>query len=377
MKKKIILIVILSLSFFHIASHYNGAKAASGICGYWESAFPQCSKTETSKTCTENSQCCVGVCIKKENEINTDAQCNNVPACLQALADAREFNLIQSHKWSVNRLPNGNYITVCDNGWIGREFKVTPTPTPVPACGVSCSDNRSCQGAKDGCNTCSGGVCAPPPTPTPVFNPAACTCDGIENTAIIPGQIAMITSFAKVTGVDVNNAKVVDQKFFLAEGAETMATIIARSGPIPASVISTSPDLLRYQSQWQVNIPKLKKGATYRLWSQINCQPKQITYNYPAQAVSTNNVLGANTKSESFLDIVLNFFANLFGFSSTSTTSVSETASVPTVQPTFYPGEISTPVPTGDNGKDSLQLYTFYPASVYEKTCRFIKFRVN
>ena len=247
----------------------------------------------------------------------------------------------------------------------------------MPACGVSCSDNRSCQGAKDGCNTCSGGVCAPPPTPTPVFNPAACTCDGIENTAIIPGQIAMITSFAKVTGVDVNNAKVVDQKFFLAEGAETMATIIARSGPIPASVISTSPDLLRYQSQWQVNIPKLKKGATYRLWSQINCQPKQITYNYPAQAVSTNNVLGANTKSESFLDIVLNFFANLFGFSSTSTTSVSETASVPTVQPTFYPGEISTPVPTGDNGKDSLQLYTFYPASVYEKTCRFIKFRVN
>lgn len=39
----------------------------------------------------------------------------------------------------------------------------SPSPTPPPACNTSCSDDRQCLGAKDGCTLCVGGVCKPPP----------------------------------------------------------------------------------------------------------------------------------------------------------------------------------------------------------------------
>src|SRR5207244_2510837 len=98
--------------------------------------------------------------------------------------------------------------------------------------------------------------------------------DGMAYTDLFTGQNVTITSYSKVVGTDVSSAQVTDQTFYLAEGAETVATIIAKSNPIPATVVSSSPDLVRYQSQWNLTLPQLKTGATYRMWSQINCQPK-------------------------------------------------------------------------------------------------------
>jgi hypothetical protein len=282
--------------------------------------------------------------------------------------------------------------TACTNSPSGNVCAPPVTPTSAPACGVTCNVPADCQNAKDGCTACtnspSGNVCAPPvaptlpvtstlpvtPTPLAAFNPASCTCDGIENSTIIPGQPATITSFAKVIGADVASAKVVDQKFFLAEGAETMATIIAKSEPIAASVLSNTPALVRYQSVWQVNIPQLKAGSTYRLWSQINCQPKQTAYNQIALSTEERKVLGSSSQNVSIFDMILNFFANLFGAQSTTQIQTQKTTETKTTAVTT-----NAPMPSTTNGqnKNSLQLYTFYPASVYEKTCSFIKFRVE
>jgi len=164
---------------------------------------------------------------------------------------------------------------------------------------------------------------------------------------LLSGQNATITSYAKVVGEDVSKAQVVDQKFFLAEGAETIATIIAKSDPIPAIVIDTSSSQVRYQSQWQLQMPQLKSGATYRLWSQIDCQPKAVAYNYPS--VLHKVVLGQQTQATSFMDNIVN---TLKSFLSSSNNKLLA-------------------------GEDSLQLETITPATVYQKTCSFIKFKVG
>ncbi len=200
-------------------------------------------------------------------------------------------------------------------------------------------------------------------TPTPVFNPAACKCDGIEYTSIFPGQPLTVTSYAKVEGADVSKAMIKDQTFFLAEGAETTATIIARSGPISASVVSNASDKVRYSSVWNLTLPQLKSGATYRIWSQVNCQPTIST-----MTTSTKSVAGATTQ-QSFIDRMLSFLNGLFGGRSTSV----KTAPTPTPvsSTSTFSGNVT---PTG---KKSLQLEPIYPVEVYQKTCSFIKFRVG
>jgi hypothetical protein len=223
--------------------------------------------------------------------------------------------------------------TTCD-------LTINKCVTPPPVCGSTCTKTADCAGAKDGCNICTGGVCK-------AFNPASCACDGIANTDLFSGQNATITSYAKVFGEDVNNAQVVDQKFFLAEGAETIATIIARSNPIPAIVIDTSSLQVRYQSQWQLQLPQLKPGATYRLWSQINCQPKTSVYSY--SSLSRKVVLGQQTQSASLLDNIVNSVKSFLSSSNTKSLAAN----------------------------NSLQLETVTPVNVYQKTCSFIKFKIG
>jgi len=223
--------------------------------------------------------------------------------------------------------------TTCD-------LTINKCVTPPPVCGSTCVKTADCAGAKDGCNICTGGVCK-------AFNPASCACDGIANTDLFSGQNATITSYAKVFGEDVNNAQVVDQKFFLAEGAETIATIIAKSNPIPAIVIDTSSLQVRYQSQWQLQLPQLKPGATYRLWSQINCQPKPSVYSY--SSLSRKVVLGQQTQSTSLLDNIVNSVKSFLSSSNTKSLAAN----------------------------NSLQLETVTPVNVYQKTCSFIKFKIG
>ncbi len=213
----------------------------------------------------------------------------------------------------------------------------------------------------------------PAASPTPLFNPAACKCDGIEPTEIFSGQALSVTSFAKVEGQDVTRARVVDQKFFLAEGAETMATIIARSNPIPSTVVSSSPTLIRYASKWDLRLPQLKSGATYRIWSQINCQPKTTVY------TGSGNVLSEQTEDLSLFQKILRFFGSLFGGGAE--------IQVVEPEPTVAPVSGSSPSPQDSSiqqfydptpaKRDNLQLDTFYPGEIYQKTCSFIKFRFN
>lgn len=272
----------------------------------------------------------------------------------------------------------------------------TLTPTPLAACGTTCKRDSDCDGgaARQGCNICDTGsgkcvapsptvtptraptatpsptalptntptpTSSPTPTPTP-FNPAACKCDGIEYTDIFSGQPTTITSFGKVEGADTSKAIIKDQKFYFAEGAETIAKIIGRSDPIPATVVSSSPEKVRFQSKWSFTLPQLKSGATYRIWSQINCQPKLAF-------TPSKKVAAAETYSKSFIDRMIDFLNNLFGRGPAATTSQ--------VSPTPGAGEgfgmiMTEPTPTS---KRSLQLETIYPGEVYQKTCSFIKFR--
>ncbi|HVT01487.1 MAG TPA: hypothetical protein VHE53_04635 [Patescibacteria group bacterium] len=247
----------------------------------------------------------------------------------------------------------------------------TATPTPVQACNSACVRDADCQtgtAVKDGCVACINGFCKVPPTPTatPIpFNPAACKCDGIEYSSIVSGGTSQITSYGKVMGADTSKAKIVSQKFFLAEGAETTATIIGQSDPIAAKIVSQAPDLVRYSSVWNVNIPQLKSGATYRIWSQIDCEPAAN-----AMAYHSSNVLGAVTESSNpgFFGSILNFFSGLFGGKKVAspTPTPIPASSVSHIQ------ESTSPTP-GSNG--SLQLQTIQPVEVYQKTCSFIKFR--
>ena len=210
---------------------------------------------------------------------------------------------------------------------------------------------------------------SPTLTPTPSFNPAACKCDGIEYTALFSGQSTTITSYGKVEGADTSKAIVRNQSFFLAEGAETIARIIGRSGPIGSMVVSSTPEKVRYQSKWTFTLPQLKTGATYRIWSQINCQPKLQAINYsPTRKTVFGTSIPAQPKS--FIDRMIEFLNNLFGVREAATTTSTAT---PTSEPGTGTGIILEEL--APTGKKSLQLEPIYPLEVYQKTCSFIKFR--
>lgn len=241
-------------------------------------------------------------------------------------------------------------------GTPGTPGTPTSTPTPAPACGGTCTKPADCAGAKDGCTYCSSNK-----TCTTPFNPSSCTCDGIEATGLFSGQPVTVTSYSKIIGSDIEKAKVVSEKFTLTKGTAVIANIIAKSDDIPSELIERSASLVRYRTQWQFTLPQLEKGAVYRLWSTINCQPTSITYNYNSSA--KNVVLGAETKS-SFWDNFIGFFSNLFGLSKDNSQKESSVTAVDKV-PTL------TPLPA----KKTIQIGTFKQATIVEKSCSTIIFR--
>jgi hypothetical protein len=202
----------------------------------------------------------------------------------------------------------------------------------------------------------------------------------MDNSEILSGQPVTINAYAKVIGANVNNARVVSQKFYLAEGAETIAKIIAKSEAVPANIIDNTASLVRYQSQWQVTLPTLKQGATYRLWSQIDCQPKQLAYNRLYTPATKPVVLGSTTKNQSILDIIMDFFLNLFNTapnSGSQSNSSNQNGIIPTQTLPANTTIPATPTVYHEQQKNTLQLYTFHPATVYQKTCTFIKFKAG
>lgn len=270
----------------------------------------------------------------------------------------------------------------------------TNTPTPIPACNVPCVRDSYCAGARDGCTDCgTSNTCQRPPTPiptsvpttaptstptptnippptaspTPAFNPAACKCDSIQYTGLFSGQPVTITSFAKVLGSDITGHKVVNQKFFLTEGAGDLSPILAQSGPILARIVENTTTKVRYQSDWSFVLPQLKAGATYKIFSIINCQPKTTAFNtQPAQSAS---VLATETQNLSLLDRIFEFFNGLFGGGSSTVPALT-----PTITP-FTSADTTTSDVLATTVRNQLQLEPIYPLEVYQKTCSFIKFR--
>lgn len=203
------------------------------------------------------------------------------------------------------------------------------------------------------------------PTPTPIpFNPDSCKCDGIEYSNLAGGQNASITSYGKVEGADIPRSQITNQTFYLYEGAETTATRLLTSSPIPATIVAQDGGKVRYKSVWQFTMPTLKNGLTYRIQSKINCQPKTV-------AMTSSNVLGTTT-STSFFGNILNFLTNLFGGQNNSQIAPTPTQTQPVIIETQ-----NTNTNVQNATQDQIQLGTFQPTQVYQKTCTFIKFRAG
>jgi hypothetical protein len=160
----------------------------------------------------------------------------------------------------------------------------------------------------------------------------------------------------KVDAPNTDKAKVRDITFRVFQGSQ----VVGESGPIPATKQGNSGQSVQYQSQWTWNVPTtLQKGVTYQARATIKCVSTATTLNYPFTA----SVLGANEEGGLFARI-MNFFKGIFG-NETNTQS----------QPTPVPDNTSVSTEMGIAAEDGLQLGTFAPASVIEKTCNAIKFR--
>ncbi|PJC54613.1 MAG: hypothetical protein CO028_01615 [Candidatus Levybacteria bacterium CG_4_9_14_0_2_um_filter_35_21] len=165
------------------------------------------------------------------------------------------------------------------------------------------------------------------------------------------GEMVTITSNSKIVGNDNNDAKVTFEKFYMTEGDTTTGTIIKQSDKIPSTVVKaslkSSPLVVKYQTQWVFKLPELKKGKTYRIWSDIVCEPKASATSY--NILPKIAVLGAEIKA-SFWDNVLSLFGN-------------------------FANNIIDSLGSGSTVKKTIQLETFKPATVIEKKCSTIIFR--
>ncbi len=317
----------------------NGAQGGCNTCG----ANHTCQTPPACGTACNTPADCTGAqggC----NVCGTDHKCKAPPVCGTACNSPADCTGAQGG------------CNVCGSN------HVCQTP---PACGTACNTPADCNGAQGGCNTCIAHTCQS-------FNPNACTCDGIDYSGLAAGQTTTITSFAKVTGADIPKAQVVSEKFFLTKGTDTTGTIVESSDPIASTIVSQDANKVRYQSQWSFTMLQLVPGATYRIWSQISCQPKAAAYNYVQ-----SNVLGASTGEDtSLFGRIASFFAGLFGVHHAVNVAAQP---VPASTPSVV-ALIPTPGATlgvSTQTANSLQIGSVNPYDVQQKTCDFIIFKNN
>jgi hypothetical protein len=144
--------------------------------------------------------------------------------------------------------------------------------------------------------------------------------------SIASGQSGQAKAFSKVAGENVPLAQVRSQRFRLYEGDGIVFKILLDSGDIAANIVSSTQDLVRYESTWNFTAPVLKPNTEYRIGSTITCAPKTGASN--------------NTR---------NTFSSAFGLRSAYAQSPLNAS-------------ISAPQSTS--------------AQVYQKTCNQIRFRV-
>jgi hypothetical protein len=277
-----------------------------------------------------------------------------------------------------NQCVNGQCVPVAQCGLTNCDACPPPAITPPPPPGNNCPAPRSnphseCNaigqcvpvltcGLTD-CSACGGNPpppIAPPPgvNPPPApggFNDNMCQCDGLDATALIPGQKAVITVYTKVTGADVAKAKVTKTRFTFAQadGSNAMQAEI----PIAdKDIIVNRPDFVRYKSNWEITIPaNVKPNVPYRIDGRGVCASKIVS-----QANPQTGVLGVATKQANFLDDILNFFRNLFGGGNNQ-----------------QPNQTTPPPPQTTNqtlDQQQLQLKPIRPAQITQKQCTALQF---
>lgn len=200
---------------------------------------------------------------------------------------------------------------------------------------------------------------APTPTPTPSFNPAMCKCDEIEaSSAIIAGGNVTFSAFGKVEGEDTNYARFTGMSFnLLASDGGTGGDVIKGSqGPVDVSVVEETANMVRYQSDWTVQIPSnIDPNKTYAVTATPNCERKTS-----AQTQSQPTVLGEETESKqtSFFGKIVNFFSSLFGAEQETADENGESADE-------------------DATLQQLRIRDIQPANVVQKTCNTVLFKFS
>lgn len=250
----------------------------------------------------------------------------------------------------------------------------TPTPTPKLACNTQCTTRADCAGTRDACVEClpnpngGGNTCQPPATPTPTPNPFRedmCKCGDITFDSLVLGETANITAFGFVSGTDTQYASISKFRFqFLGGSDPTKQTILAGPTNVNATVVSTTPQEVKYQAVWALPIPTtLEPGVAYRIQAKPVCVKKTAYFD---NTTSNRVVLAATTQPMSFWDALLNAIKTLFGGGSNNTVT---TTAKPTVPP-------ATP---SNTYKKNLQLQTVVPITNVTKpkdadNCSFIRF---
>lgn len=188
----------------------------------------------------------------------------------------------------------------------------------------------------------------PTPVPTPAFNPAMCKCDGIETTGIFAGQQVSVTAFGKVEGGDTSKASIRDITFRLTRDN----TVLAKSNPIPAQVVSKSNTLVRSKATWNVNIPaNVDSKSLYRIFADITCN-KNLTR---LQLPDDNSPYAQGVDNQpSFFQKIITFFRNIFSKKEAARTEVQGAHT---------------------EEQKSIQLKSLSPAQEVQKTCKFIYFK--
>lgn len=247
--------------------------------------------------------------------------CGQNPHNLTAIMPVTAFGAFKTVTLDVNNVP----VTVTPPP-IQPEPSVTPGPTATAT-----------------------------PTPANLFNESMCKCDGIDSSGpIMSNQDLTFTAYSKVEGADTSVAKVTSMTFYLTRNND----ILAKSDPIAPTVIENLSTKVRYKASWTTKIPEpVDRSATYRVFTKIQCSKKDSLAIQDKQEIQ---VAKPQTNK--------GFLANIFSF----LTSFFAPGKNPPTYKALAQKQAQQQVLSADN---KLQIGTFTPGQITQKTCSFIIFK--
>jgi hypothetical protein len=302
------------------------------------------SEIACSGVCSSHNQCGPGTvdqCIYTERDGSAD--CKRIPAANQPCSSNCQSGVCDSNNQCTNP-PANTPKYICRNNSCERDdangtttdsncndsCRIVPPPTPAPPVPPGSSGTPRPSGAG---TPRPSGASTPPPVP---FSTAMCKCDGIQTSPLIAGQNVSITGFGKVEGADTSKAKIKDMTIYVAQDE----IVIAKSDPLPVTVITNTAALKRYKSVWTYKLPAaVNPNSIYRIWTQENCQKQNVALLSP---LSVPN---------------LSFLSNIFG---------------------LFPDNSNMElkiVSTANAQSEQLKLRTLATGKVIQNSCRFVIFK--